>query len=220
MKIIKKTAGFWIRVLSILIDLILFCGIAIPLSLIAINQSTETLNIITWGYYVWMSLIIFEILILFIGIPILLKGRTIGMLICRINLISLNEENPVWLMVLKKNQFYGFLWIFSILISMSFISPSLAQKMSDISNQQDGKIELEPWEAALIAIPSTTSGIIIFLNMLSIISINMNKNMYSIVDKMINTKMIYLNKDVEVFDETNKFLKKEKTIKQKLIWKD
>ncbi len=220
MKIIKKTAGFWIRVLSILIDLILFSTIAISLSLIAIDQSLGTLGIISWGYYLWMSLVILEILILFIGIPILLQGRSIGMLICRINLVSLNKDDPVWLIVLKKNQFYGFLWIFSVLISMSFISPSLAQKMSDISNQQNDKIELEPWEAALIAIPSTTSGIIIFLNILSTLSINMNKNMYSMIDKITNTKMIYLNKDIEIFDETNKLIQKEKMIKQKLVLKD
>lgn len=220
MKSIKKTAGFWIRILSILIDLTLFCIIAISSSLIAIQNNNNLLTIIPWGYYLWMTLVIFEILILFIVIPILSKGRTIGMWCCQINLISLKKE-PVWLMVIKKNQLYSFLWIFSILVSMSFISPQLCQKMYDISNQAiDGTLKLEPWEAAMLAIPSTTSGIVIFVNIFTVLSINMNKNKQGINDKLTETQMIYSRRFVEVFDEQNKVILKEEVIRRELIWKD
>ena len=220
MKTIQKPAGFWIRVLSILIDLVLFCVIAISSSLIAIETKNDSFIIISWGYYVWMTLVIFEILILFIVIPMLSKGKSIGMLLCQINIISLSQE-PIWLVVLKKNQLYAFLWIFSIIMSMSFISPSLANKMTAISNQPEGgTLKLESWEAALLAIPSTTSGIVIFVNVFSILSINMNKNAFGLNDKLTNTQMIYSKKSIEVFDEKNKVILKEKVKKQKLIWKD
>ena len=220
MKTVQKPAGFWIRVLSILIDLVLFCVVAISSSLIAIEAKDNSFIIITWGYYVWMLLVIFEIFILFIVIPILSKGRTIGMWCCQINLIPLSKE-PVWLMVVKKNQLYGFLWVFSILVSMSFISPALAQKMTDISKQPtDGTLKLEPWEAAMLAIPSTTSGIIVFINIFTILSINMNKNMRGLNDKLTNTQMIYSKKYIEIFDEKNKVILKEEIKKQKLIWRN
>ncbi len=220
MKIVKKPAGFWIRVLSIFIDLIIFCVIAISSSLIAIDTRNSSLLIIPWGYYVWMVLVIFEILILFIVIPILSKGRSIGMWCCQINLISLQEES-VWLMVVRKNQLYAFLWIFSILVSMSFISPDLSQKMVNISKQSiDGTLKLQSWEAAMLAIPSTTSGIIVFINIFTILSINMNKNMRGINDKLTNTQMIYPKKNIEIFDEKNKVILKEEIKKQKLIWRN
>ncbi|MGL6124991.1 MAG: RDD family protein [Metamycoplasmataceae bacterium] len=220
MKSVNKPAGFWIRILSIIIDLTLFCVIAISLSLIAIEKRGDSLIILTWGYYLWMVLIIFEILILFILIPIILKGRTIGMLICQINFISLNEE-PVWLVVIKRNQLYAFLWIFSILVSMSFISPQLFQKMTNISNQaSDGTLSLESWESAMLAVPATTSGIIIFVDIFSVLSINMNKNMYSISDKFSEIKMVYLKKYIEIFDEVDKVILKEKVKKVELVWKD
>ncbi len=220
MKTVKKPAGFWIRVLSILIDLVVFCVIAISSSLIAIDTKNNSLLIIPWGYYVWMVLVIFEILILFIVIPILSKGRSIGMWCCQINLISLQEES-VWLMVVKKNQLYAFFWIFSILVSMSFISPELSQKMVNISRQPiDGTLKLKSWETAMLAIPSTTSGIIIFINIFTILSINMNKNMRGINDKLTNTQMIYSRKNIEIFDEKNKVILKEEIKKQKLIWRN
>lgn len=221
MKTLKKSAGFWIRILSILIDLILFCLIAIPLSLIAIDKKENLIVIVTWGYYVWMVLVIFEIFILFIVIPILSKGRSIGMWCCQINLISLKKE-PVWLMVLKKNQLYAFFWIFSILVSMCFISPELCQKMVNApkGTQESALAALLPWEKALIAIPSTTSGIIIFLNILSVLSINMSRDMSGINDKLTNTKMVYSNKYIEIFDEENKIILREEIKKETLIWRD
>ncbi|MGL5205874.1 MAG: RDD family protein [Metamycoplasmataceae bacterium] len=220
MKTINKPAGFWIRILSILIDLIIFSVIAISSSLIAIKKINDSLVIIHWGYYAWMVLVIFEITILFIIIPILLQGKTIGMLVCQINFISLKEE-PIWLMVIKRNQLYSFLWIFSILVTMSFISPELFQKMSDISNKtNDDGLVLEAWESTLIAIPSTTSGLIVFINIFSILSINMNKNMYSLNDRFVEIQMVYSKKYIDIFDEINKEIIREKVRKKEIIWKD
>ncbi|MGL4252424.1 MAG: RDD family protein [Metamycoplasmataceae bacterium] len=220
MKTINKPAGFWIRILSILIDLIIFSTIAISSSLIAIKKIDDSLVIDYWGYYSWMVLVIFEITILFIVIPILLKGRTIGMLFCQINFISLKDER-VWLSVIKRNQLYSFLWIFSITVTMCFVSPELFQKMSDISNKPNNdELVLAPWESTLIAIPATTSGIIIFIDIFSILSINMNKNMYSINDRFVEIKMIYSKKYIEIFDEMNKEIIREKVRKQEIIWKD
>ncbi|MGL5617795.1 MAG: RDD family protein [Metamycoplasmataceae bacterium] len=220
MKTINKPAGFWIRILSILIDFIIFSIIAISSSLITIKKNDNSLIIIHWGYYVWMVLIILEIIILFIIIPILLKGRTIGMLVNQINFISLKEK-PIWLMVIQRNQLYSFLWIFSILVTTSFINPELFQKMSDISNRlNDKKIVLEVWESTLIAIPATTSGIIIFINIFSVLSININKNMYSLNDRFAEIQMVYLRKYIEIFDEVNKEIVREKVKREEIIWKD
>ncbi|MDK2819416.1 MAG: RDD family protein [Mycoplasmataceae bacterium] len=222
MKKVQKQAGFWIRILSILIDLIIFLLIAISTSLIALKKENNNLIILSWGYYVWLVLLIVEIIILFIIIPLFLKGRTIGMLSCKISILSL-QEDPTLFIVLKKNQLYSFLWIFSILVFMLFISPELAQKMSLISSQgnvEEDKLVLEVWEKALIAIPSTTSGIIIFINILTIFSINMNKNMYGINDKFTNTKLVYTKKWIEIFDKNDKVILKEKRKKHNLIWKD
>ncbi|MGL5732833.1 MAG: RDD family protein [Metamycoplasmataceae bacterium] len=216
MKTINKPAGFWIRILSILIDLVIFSVIAISSSLIAIKKIDDSLIIVHWGYYVWMVLVIFEIIVLFIIIPILLKGRTLGMIACQINFISLKEE-PIWLMVIKRNQLYSFLWIFSIIVTMTFINPELFQKMSEAN---DDKLVLEPWESTLIAIPATTSGIIVFINIFSILSININKNMYSLNDRFVEIQMVYSKKYIEIFDEINKELIREKTIKKEIIWKD
>lgn len=222
MKEIQKQVGFWIRILSILIDLLMFLLIAIPASLVALKKDNNNLIILSWGYYVWLILLIVEIVILFIIIPLLLNGRTIGMFFCRISILSLQEDST-WFMVLKKNQLYSILWIFSILVFMLFISPSLAQKISLISNQGnvgEDMILLHDWEKALIAIPSTTSGIIIFINLLTILSINMNKNMYSINDKFTNTKLVYTNKWIKIFDEKDKVISKEKIKNHSLIWKE
>jgi hypothetical protein len=69
----------------------------------------------------------------------------------------------------------------------------------------------------MLAIPSTTSGIIVFINIFTILSINMNKNMRGLNDKLTNTQMIYSKKYIEIFDEKNKVILKEEIKKQKLI---
>lgn len=224
MKKISKPAGFWIRVSSIFIDFIIFATIAISLSLIAISKNGEKFEIIDWAYYLWMVLIIIEILILFIIIPILLKGRTIGMICCQIKMISVDEK-PIWITVLNKNKLYSFLWIFTILVSMSFISPHLAQKMTDISNQpndvlESEKIKMTILESSLLAIPTTTSGIVIFVNVFMTLSINMNKNMRSINDKISNSQIVYSKKTIEVFDEINKVILREKREDKEIVWKE
>lgn len=213
MKKINKPAGFWIRILSIIIDLIIFATSSISISLIAINGK----EIIPWAYYVWMVLTIILILILFIFIPILFKGKTIGMLCCQINIISTDSDSKsIWLMVLRKNKLYSFLWIFSILVSMSFITPQLAQRIIENNNNNN----LEPWEQALLSIPSTTSGIIIFINIFMTLSINASKNKEGFNDKFSSTKVIYSKKYIDVFDEKNKVIVREQNKIINIIWKE
>ncbi len=224
MKKINQPAGFWIRILSILIDTIIFSIISISLSLIAINKKGTKFEIIPWAYYVWMILTIIEIIILFILIPILFNGKTIGMFCTQIEIYSLTKE-PMWLVVLRRNKFFSFLWIFAILVSMSFISPQLAQKMILISNKEklvgsEELISLNTLEMALISIPTTTSSIIVFINIFMTLSMGMNKDALSINDRISLTQIVYTKKTITIFDEQNKIILKEEVKNKNIVWKE
>ena len=130
----NKNAGLWIRLLSITIDVFLFCSLAMSLSLICLQtkyfeQLDKSIYVVKndYWYYLWLFFLILMLLIFFVVIPIFTKGKTIGMLLTKLDLKI--QDKSVYKVILKRNQFSTFLWIVLIILFMIFVSPKIVNKI-------------------------------------------------------------------------------------------
>ena len=246
----NKVAGFFIRFLALAIDVIIFVAIGMASSLICISKHiytfsdletgiTNQLNIYQinqpWTYYVWMIIIILTLTIQFIIIPFLLKGKTIGMVITKLKIKTLELDLSLKKVIWQRIQVGALLWIILVILFMIFINTKTINKINlftfiqqhnfnDWSNVN--KIELantyklSTLETSLFAIPATISSVILFGQLFCLISVGISKNKHGIIDKISNSIIVYekqfiINKieKIEIEDPI-------KEIKSIIVWKD
>lgn len=238
----NKNAGFFIRFLSLIIDLTIFILIGISSSLMCIREvydehfgSLYQVKI-EWAYYLWLFLLITILIVQFILIPFWFKGKTIGMILTKLELVSLDEESIKY-KIFKKTQVGVFMWILTIILFMVFVKIetinkinfySFIQKKRNIFDKLDietknaviKKYKLGTWETVFITIPSTISSITIFGQLFALLSIGISKNKIGILDKFSNTKIVYKNKTVDVKNNQLYHVKPEKFEEQKINWRN
>lgn len=131
---INKPAGFWIRFLARILDLIIFLAIIIGTAFVLLKRSDWTAYSVKVGntqeavitvhtfhfdsaanYYSWLIISIASLFVLFIIIPMLTKGRTLAMLICRIKIDIQEDKTKPWI----KRVFARFVPLFKREIFMS-----------------------------------------------------------------------------------------------------
>lgn len=210
----KKKSGFFIRLSSLILDLLIFCSIGISSSLMCIGKNEKEISIINsfTHYYLWLLLLIFTLSIQFILIPILTKGRTIGMLICRLNLIKNDEQEKIQVVILKRQILGSIPWIIMILLYIAFVTPDIVNKIVIAKKIQDSKLTLTGWEMARLTIPSTLSSFLIFSQTLLLLTVGINKQKQGFIDKITNSQIVWKNK----LDLTNEKIKTLKIIKPEL----
>lgn len=234
----KRTAGFWIRFLSISIDVILFCAIAISSSLMCIEekefpQINRTLSQLKndYFYYIWFILVISILIIQFLAIPFLFKGKTLGMIIARIE-IDTNHQ-PLKKVILNRFKFGPLLWIFIFVVFVIFVRPTLINKMLiykyikenfNDSNQQAVELlnanKLSLLDTFLYSIPSIVSPIIVFAEVFFLISIGFKKTKISIIDNLTNSKVVFINKHIEKLNLIIEVVKPIENKKYQIEWKE
>ena len=118
---INEKAKFWSRLVSTLIDIILFCVVGISTSLICIKKELVTsINVEMYlvkndyTYFLWLFILILLLSLLYILIPLICNGRTLGMMILRLKLNYNNQRK--YYVILKRTELGVFLWIFVIVI--------------------------------------------------------------------------------------------------------
>lgn len=234
----KRTAGFWIRFLSISIDVILFCVIAISSSLICIEarefpQINKTLSQVKndYFYYIWFMLVVLILTIQFLGIPFILKGKTLGMIITRLE-IDTNDQ-PLKKVILNRFKFGALLWIFIFVVFMIFVRPTMINKMLiykyvkenfDENNQQAVELlnanKLSLLDTVLYSVPSIFSPIIVFAEVFFLISIGFKKTKISIIDNFTNSKIVFANKYIKTTNLIVEIVKPIENKKYQIEWKE
>lgn len=234
----KRTAGFWIRFLSISIDVILFSIIAISSSLMSIEAKvfTEIDRTISqvkndYFYYIWFILVVSVLIIQFLAIPFLLKGKTLGMLITRLE-IDTNDQ-PLKNVILSRFKFGALLWIFIFVVFMIFVRPEMINKMLiskyvkenfDENNQQAVELlkanKLSFLDTVLYSAPTVVSPIIVFAEVFFLISIGFKQSKISIIDNFTNSKIVYVNKYIETTNLVIEVVKPIKNQKYQIEWKE
>ncbi|WP_156768874.1 hypothetical protein [[Mycoplasma] mobile] len=227
MKQKNRVVGFWYRLFIILMDLIVALSLPIGFSVLVIKPNNTIDNL---GYYLWSFSIIIWFFLYWVIIPFLFRGFTLFRWIFRTKLALKNNEesklNLIWFIAILKNQtFTSLSWIVIVFLSMTLINPELAFRIASstpgnnlVSNQNNQTQKLI--DQALIAIPSTFSTFLVFLNFFIIITSGIRKDSLTIVEVFSKTKLIYLNKFEEKpnFKIENEKLIPVSYIKNKIIF--
>lgn len=245
-KYIPKNAGFFIRFLANLIDIVIFVVFGMLLSLICIgkgsipidNNKTIELYLVTkwYAYYIWLVSLILMIIVESIVIPYFFKGRTLGMLITQLTILW-NDDDLLIKKIFKRWQLGWFIWMIIILLFLAFISPKIVNKLivfSFINNNPKefanmdqiamnnfiNSHKLNFIETMFLTIPSSISSFTIIAQVLLLMSIGASKNKIGIIDKLTNTRITYKKKVVEIKEKEIKIPKPEKIENIEIIWKN
>lgn len=236
----NKNAGLWIRLLSITIDVFLFCSLAMSLSLICLQtkyfeQLDKSIYVVKndYWYYLWLFFLILMLLIFFVVIPIFTKGKTIGMLLTKLDLKI--QDKSVYKVILKRNQFSTFLWIVLIILFMIFVSPKIVNKIvvssyvnKNYKNSSDETIKqllsensLTILETSFYTIVCTLSPIILLEQLFLLMSSSFKKEKISIVDRLTKSQIVYSNKFENIKQESEiNLIKPIKNISIDIKWKE
>lgn len=245
MKKVNRKAGFWIRLLSTLIDVVIFCILGILSSLMCIakvyiSEIDKSIYLVSekqYLYILWLLLLIIFLIIQFMIIPYCLNCRTIGMVITKLEVDFKNSSKSQ--VLLKKIEIGPMLWIILIILFMCFVWPNTINKMvifsyikTNYNNVQEGSplfdsikslLEANKWtiqQTIFYSIPSVISPLIVIVQLFFLISVGFKKSKEGLIDKFTSSQVVYKNKFDEVFEQNWKIIEPEKNIKQLLIWKE
>ena len=241
---VAKPAGFWIRFSALMIDLIIFLAIILPASLVTIKSQPIPLwpqkQLYTvqfdWSFYFWCLLLIFCLTVQFLLVPLMTKGKTIGMLLVQ---LKVNFEQPQgWkTKVFLRWQLSAGIWILVAILFMALVQPPTINKISLFgliqNNQADfqklapatqellkASFTLTSWETALLSIPATTSSFNIMAQVFLLISIGIRKGKIGLLDHISTMQVVYLHKTVYLNEKTPKLIEPEKMVPIELDWKN
>ncbi|AXE61010.1 hypothetical protein DA803_02865 [[Mycoplasma] phocae] len=204
MRLINRKANFWIRLLSSIIDLLIFISLAIISSFLVFNyKQGQYIN--KWNYYVWLALLIFMLNIFWIIIPILFNGQSIGMIICRIRIIPQENKTKLSRAIFDRQRLFAFTWMIIFLLFIIFVSPELFIRAAKI-NKNSAK--LGTLERIFVLIPTALASITSFAEIFLVIS-NVKENRIGINDNFSNTFTVWKNRfdKVEENEEINTIIK-------------
>ncbi|MBN0919496.1 RDD family protein [[Mycoplasma] gypis] len=197
----NKKAGFWPRFLATLIDLFIFMVIVFAFSFIVFDNKTKDFKSEGF-YYLWLSLIIITDAFIWVLLPILTKGRTLGLLCFRLKIVSKHKKDPLWKTVLKRQLLFAVLWIIVFACWMIFISKDTFVLVLKTNKQNINQLN---WiQRIFVTIPLTLSALTAIINWMMIIS-NAKSSRVGWNDTFSYSYTVYANKfETIVVDEWNK----------------
>lgn len=236
----NKNAGLWIRLLSIFIDVFIFCALGMSSSLICLEkqyfeQFDKSIYVVknNYWYYLWLVFLILILLLFFLVIPIFTKGRTIGMLLTRLEL-KIKIDN-FYRTIFRRNEFSTLLWVVLIIVFMIFINPKIINKIvvsayinKNYKNSNNNEIQqllnennLTILETSFYTIVTTLSPIILLEQLFLLISTGFKKEKISIVDKLTKSQIVYSNKFEKIESKSEiHLIKPIKNINADINWKE
>lgn len=207
-----KIAGFWIRLTSRMIDVLILFLLSIGLAILflekkMINNQQEWIFKQNYFFYIYALIIIMLIFLLFVVLPIIWKGKTIGHFITRTKIVA---ENNLIFGIMKREVFWSFSWIFCAILTTAIINHTLFLKFISANNRSE--IVFTNWETFRISLVSSLASIIVFMQMFLAVSIVVRQKKLGLHDVYSNTKVIYLNKFINIIipDDDNEWLKPQK----------
>ena len=214
MKVNLQT-GFWIRLLARMIDLMIFAAISVGFALINLHKDTSWYFKDNWFFYIWMMFNVLILFVMFILLPVIFNGQTLGMFITRIK-ISFEDNNKLK-SILKRELFFSITWIILVICVGLLINHTLFVKYAK-TNQKD--IKYTNWENLRISIVTTIASLLTLMQMVVSISVVVRKPHPGIHDSYSKTKTVWVNKFTEVKKQTKDFISiKPRMVKnEKVEW--
>jgi len=189
----NKKANFWIKLLAKLIDLlpVTAFSIGILFSMMSHSSGKWVFNEV-WMYYVWNIVLITLIALMFLVIPLITKGKTLGMWITRIKIVA---DKDLRKRILKREIFFAWTWIFMAILVLSVINHTLIYKFASTKNNKEN---LTSWENLRIGIASGIGSISIIIQMFLGISGVVRSDKRALHDVYAETNVVWINKFIVV----------------------
>ena len=193
---INTKANFWIRLLSTFIDLFLFMFFVITTSFAVFNYKKGSYYHIA-NYYIWLLLIITYLTFFYIVLPIIWKGKTIGMAICKLKIIKKdeNDKSKFSKVIFDRQRLFAFLWICIFLAFIIFIHP-------DTFSVAAKKGKIEKHQKLFLSIPISLSSLALMLQIFLIFT-NLRSSKIGLNDKFSSSLTVWINKFEDVKQEKN-----------------
>lgn len=194
----NKKTGFWIRLLSRLIDLAIIFSFMIISSVLMLEKIDGQWQFKeNWMFYLWIILLMTLVFILFILLPVLLNGITLGMFITRIK-IKFKDDESKWRSILVREMFFSISWIFICFLIMSLINHSLIIMFTSVDKKWTERFSnLSPIDKLRVNLVTSLSAILIVIQFIYVISIIVRGEKKGLHDTHSNTSTIWVNKWVE-----------------------
>lgn len=212
---VNTQAGFWIRLLARMIDLIIFGLIMVGSALINLRKDNFWYFQDNWFFYVWILFNILILFLMFILLPVLFNGQTLGMFVTRIKITF--QEKDKWKSIIKRELFFAITWIILLVIIGAVVNHTLFAKYAR-THQKD--IKYSSWEQIRISIVTTVASLLTLIQMVCAISVVVRKPHPGIHDSYSKTKTVWINKFTTINKTNNKFVSiKPQMIKnEKVEW--
>ncbi|RMA78529.1 RDD family protein [Metamycoplasma subdolum] len=195
----NKLANPWIRLLATIIDNLIFLSIFLAVSFLVFDYQKSTYRFSKYFYYLWLSSGIILIIINQIVLPVFLKGKSIGMLICKIHVLNLEHRRRFSKAVFDRSRLFGFLWLCIICFYVVLISPETFIKISQVGFKKE---DLNLVQKIFFAIPLTLTSFGLIVQVVFVIS-NFSTNRIGWNDKFSNTRTVWDNKFDEIEEDDN-----------------
>ncbi len=206
---INKKANFWTRLLATTIDLLIFFSFLITSTFLVFDfKNANFFN--KWTYYVWLPLSILFICYIWIIIPIVFSGQTIGMFFCKIKILPQDNKTKLSKAIFNRQRIFALVWMIVFLLFMIMVSPDLFLKAASIRQNKSFSLV----EKFCLSIPSTLASIAIFTQTFLIIT-NAKSTRIGLNDNLSDTFTVWINK-YELLGEnevnTRKILPKKRVL--------
>ena len=221
-KTVNKVVKFWPKLLSRVIDMVIAGVVILASAYFMVEKVNGKIQFIeTWMFYVWTLITMITFFVVFILIPILWKGKSIGNFVSRVKVVS---EKNLTKSILKREMFFGWAWIVLVIGIATIVNHTLIVKVASSQKEVVKKIVngvtkdvtqgvvYKGWDAVRVAMFSSLAGILTLVQMIFGISGLVKKDGISLHDKIAGSKVVWINKFVKEEKEA-----KAKTIKPMLV---
>ncbi|NQZ65604.1 MAG: RDD family protein [Mycoplasmatales bacterium] len=202
---INRKAGFWIRLLGRLIDLILISAIIVASAFGMLERSDGWHFKENWMFYIWIVEIILLLAAVFLVIPFFWDGKTIGMFITRTK-IKFKDNNKMKSIIIRE-LFFSISWISLTILVCLIINHTLIIKFSLTDKSA---IKFTNWEKFRITIITSIGSILSIIQFIFIISIIIRGEKNGLHDAQSKTETVWINRYI------NKIYKKDNEEKIKI----
>ncbi|CAM9126665.1 RDD family protein [Mycoplasma marinum] len=158
-----------------------------------------------WNFYVWSLITTLSIFLFMIAIPLATKGWSIGMKIMKIKITAVDDTN-IYKVILKREIFFAFAWIFVSLLVLIVINHTLINASAEIKGYKNPTQKMTQWEKTRITFTGSISGLVWFAQMWLAITVIPNPEKRGWNDKFAHCQMINTNKKI------NKQIEEQNTI--------
>lgn len=190
----NRKANFWIRSLATFLDLLLFCLFLIASSFLIFNYKNNTYLFSKWLYYPWLLSLCIYLCLYFIVIPIVWKGKTLGMFICRIKIIKNKDNLKFSKVIFDRQRLFSFSWICIFLLFLILIHPdTFLQALSQSK-------PLSKLQKIFLAVPGTLASLVLVFELFLIFT-NLKSSGIGLNDKLSSSYTVWINKYDDILSD-------------------